>query len=66
MGTRPDPMNSGKTQNHQGVDVAAPGGTPIYATMDGQARKYTNSPTAGNYVFCVTRCENLPLSTTAV
>jgi murein DD-endopeptidase MepM/ murein hydrolase activator NlpD len=50
MGTRPDPMNSGKTQNHQGVDVAAPGGTPIYATMDGQARKYTNSPTAGNYV----------------
>jgi murein DD-endopeptidase MepM/ murein hydrolase activator NlpD len=50
MGTRPDPMNSGKTQNHQGVDVAAPGGTPIYATMDGQARKYSNSPTAGNYV----------------
>jgi len=50
MGMRPDPMNSGKTQNHQGVDVAAPSGTPIYATMDGQARKYTNSETAGNYV----------------
>jgi len=24
------------------------------------------TPTAGTYVFCVTRCENLPLPTTAV
>jgi murein DD-endopeptidase MepM/ murein hydrolase activator NlpD len=50
IGMRNDPTNSGKTQNHQGVDVAAPAGTPVYATMDGTARKFSNNPTAGNYV----------------
>ena len=35
---------------HQGVDLAAPKGTPIYATRSGTVTIATYSSTAGNYV----------------
>lgn len=41
---------TGQWSMHQGVDLAAPKGTPIYATRSGTVTIATYSSTAGNYV----------------
>ncbi len=41
---------TGQWSMHNGVDFAAPKGTPIYATRSGQVTIATYSSTAGNYV----------------
>lgn len=45
FGTRSDPFD-GKKSRHAGVDIAAPQGTPVYATGDGQIGR---SGWAGGY-----------------
>jgi murein DD-endopeptidase MepM/ murein hydrolase activator NlpD len=35
MGTRENPFGTGTTDVHSGVDIAAPGNTPMYAIYDG-------------------------------
>ena len=50
FGPRVDPV-SGITQNHNGVDLAAPEGTPIYATRSGTVTFAGYDVTPGNYVL---------------
>ena len=40
----------GASTNHKGVDLAAPEGTPIYASRTGVVTAATSSKSAGNYV----------------
>ncbi len=49
-GTRPHPT-LGVEHFHNGVDFAAPKGTPIYAAYDGRVVAATYSVTMGNYVM---------------
>ncbi|MCQ2587279.1 MAG: M23 family metallopeptidase [Treponema sp.] len=51
FGRRKNPF-SGEWRNHNGVDLAAPTGTPIYAIKDGTVSlKQLNNKTFGNYVI---------------
>ena len=45
-----DAPTAGASSYHQGVDLAAPEGTPIYASRAGTVTKATSSSSAGNYV----------------
>lgn len=51
FGRRKNPF-SGQWKNHNGIDLAAPTGTPVYAVKDGSVSvKINNDPTFGNYVI---------------
>lgn len=41
---------SGETLMHEGIDMAAPAGTPIYATADGVVVEVGSNSRSGNYV----------------
>ena len=49
FGFRTSPT-AGASSYHQGVDLAAPAGTPVYATRSGIVTANTYSGTAGNYI----------------
>ena len=49
FGERESPT-AGASTNHQGVDLAGPEGTPIYASRSGQVTVAKSSRAAGNYV----------------
>lgn len=49
FGDRNQPT-AGASTNHKGVDLAAPAGTPIYATRSGSVTVAKASSSAGNYV----------------
>lgn len=49
FGNRGSPT-AGASSNHQGVDLAGPEGTPIYATKSGTVTVAKSSRSAGNYV----------------
>ena len=50
FGARKNPL-SGQIKNHNGIDLAAQEGTPVYAIKDGDvAYAVSNDPTFGNYV----------------
>ena len=49
FGERESPT-AGASSNHQGIDLAGPEGTPIYATKSGVVTVNRSSKSAGNYV----------------
>ena len=49
FGKRESPT-AGASSNHQGIDLAGPEGTPIYATKSGTVTVAKSSNSAGNYV----------------
>ena len=49
FGRRPHPL-TGKLQFHNGLDIAAPWGTPVIATADGVIAQLTRDPFFGNMV----------------
>lgn len=50
FGKRKNPF-SGEMKNHNGIDLAAPEGTPVYAIKDGTAFScIANDPEFGNYI----------------
>ena len=49
FGERESPT-AGASSNHQGIDLAGPEGTPIYATRSGVVTVNRSSKSAGNYV----------------
>ena len=51
FGKRKNPF-SGKIKNHNGIDMAAPEGSPVYAVKDGAvAFAIENDPEFGNYII---------------
>lgn len=60
-----DPFKTGKTTTHNGIDVAAPMGTPIYAPADGIILEATdlfkNNPAYGTVVVIQTEGETLTM-----
>ncbi len=48
-GMRNHPVLGGR-RNHKGVDLAAPSGTPVYATADGLVSKAERFSSYGNYI----------------
>lgn len=51
FGKRKNPL-SGKIKNHNGIDLAAPVGTPVYAIKEGAAYSCVyGDPTFGNYII---------------
>ena len=51
FGSRKNPL-SGQIKNHNGIDLAAEEGTPVYAVKDGDvAYTVSNDPTFGNYII---------------
>lgn len=51
FGNRKNPF-SGKMKNHNGIDLAAPDGTPVYAIKDGAAFSCIyDDPEFGNYII---------------
>lgn len=51
FGYRVDPITGAKGAYHNGIDFAAPAGTPIYAAYDGVVASATYSSSMGNYVI---------------
>lgn len=52
FGSRLDPLGSGKTKFHSGIDLGAPCGTDVLASADGIVYEVGFSPTGlGNYVY---------------
>lgn len=49
FGMRPNPF-TGKPHFHNGVDLAAPIGTEVYATREGRVTEMGNDPVFGNYI----------------
>lgn len=49
FGMRRHPILGGR-RNHKGIDLAAPTGTPVYATADGIVAKAERFSTYGNYI----------------
>ena len=49
FGRRPHPL-TGRLQFHNGLDIAAPWGTPVIATADGVIEQVTKDPFFGNMV----------------
>ena len=49
FGRRPHPL-TGRTQFHNGVDIAAPWGTPVIATADGVIEQIAKDPALGNMI----------------
>lgn len=45
-----DAPTAGASSNHQGIDLAGPEGTPIYATRSGVVTVNSSSRSAGNYI----------------
>ena len=50
FGNRPDPF-TGRMANHEGIDIAAPAGTQIYAAEAGIVRLAVYGPGYGNYII---------------
>jgi len=48
-GTRTHPILGGR-RNHKGIDLAAPTGTPVYASADGLVSRAEPYSTYGNYI----------------
>ena len=48
-GMREHPVLGGR-RNHKGIDLAAPSGTPVYATADGIVAKAERFSSYGNYI----------------
>jgi len=52
FGYRLDPLGSGKTKLHTGMDLGAPAGTPVYASADGIVYEVGYAESGlGNYVY---------------
>ena len=49
FGIRTHPVLGGR-RNHNGIDLAAPSGTPVYATADGYVAKAERWSSYGNYI----------------
>jgi murein DD-endopeptidase MepM/ murein hydrolase activator NlpD len=52
FGMRPSPF-TGRPQNHNGLDLAAPAGTPVYAARDGVVSELGTDSVYGNYIVVV-------------
>jgi murein DD-endopeptidase MepM/ murein hydrolase activator NlpD len=50
FGLRSSPF-TGRLQNHRGLDLAAPAGTPVYAARDGTVSERGSDAVYGNYVI---------------
>jgi LysM repeat protein len=50
FGMRADPF-TGVRRSHNGIDIAGPSGTPIYAAMAGKVAKVGVHPTYGRYII---------------
>jgi murein DD-endopeptidase MepM/ murein hydrolase activator NlpD len=50
FGKRTDPI-TGREEDHQGIDIAMPKGTPLHAVVDGKIVAVDNNPIAGKYVI---------------
>ena len=50
-GMREDPFNPDRMSMHQGIDLAAPEGTEVYAIADGVVTSMGFDPVYGNYVI---------------
>lgn len=49
-GQRTNPFDSGRSEMHGGIDLAAPTGTPVYAMLWGTVEAVGHDPRAGNYI----------------
>lgn len=50
FGRRTNPITGRGEEDHQGIDIAMPRGTPLYAIVDGKIVAVGNNPVAGNFV----------------
>jgi murein DD-endopeptidase MepM/ murein hydrolase activator NlpD len=50
FGYRPSPF-TGRLQNHQGLDLAAPAGTAVYAALEGTVAETGRDAVYGNYII---------------
>jgi len=50
FGSRLDPYNSNRTENHQGVDLRAPVGTKVYSKGPGTVSEVNESPENGKFI----------------
>ena len=50
FGMRPNPF-TGKPQKHNGLDLAAPAGTEVYAARGGKVTEMGTDPVYGNYII---------------
>ncbi|MDR0403146.1 MAG: M23 family metallopeptidase [Treponema sp.] len=50
FGPRPSPF-TGRMQNHQGLDLAAPAGASVYAAREGRVTETGTDPVYGNYII---------------